>query len=244
MGVRFGKKYGSTRKFGKKYGYLGMAAIKSIHAVLTGDIVLSTAIPFHKEPVLMEALSEALSAYTAEFYRGDSFQAYLEDPRAALRTALLCRAAAIGLTVEEEGVAYSDVRIGIGIGTVNGRVTTLGTAKGDAFLWSGRMLDQLQATEQRLSIVCKVEMADIGFAVMSDYLDMIFKGMTVKQARVIMGLLQGQTQLAIAERMNKSKSTVSQLAAAGHWEEIVRLLYQFEQLINLIENGNGSAVGD
>jgi transcriptional regulator with XRE-family HTH domain len=55
--------------------------------------------------------------------------------------------------------------------------------------------------------------------------------MTAKQARVIQELLQGTTQQQLAVTLNKSKSTISQLANTGRWAEIEKLLLQYEQLI-------------
>jgi hypothetical protein len=93
-------------------------------------------------------------------------------------------------------------------------------------------LDEIQKTERRLSISSGSAIADIGFGVMADYLDAIYREMTVKQAAAIVWLLAGATQLEAALKLNKSKSTVSQLVAAGGWSEIERILQQFEMLIN------------
>ena len=209
-----------------------MHATKSIHAVLTGDIVNSTLLGADLEELLLKELKQALSPYLIEFYRGDSFQAYLKDPEGALRVALLCRALAISLTATEEQPALADIRISIGIGPVALPVRAPGTARGEAFLLSGRGLDEIQKTERRLSISSGSAMADIGFGVMADYLDTIYRKMTAKQAAAIIWLLEGVTQQEAAAKLNKSKSTVSQLAAAGSWNEIERILQQFEMLIN------------
>ena len=70
---------------------------------------------------------------------------------------------------------------------------------------------------------------------MADYLDAIYREMTAKQAAAIVWLLEGMTQQEAALKLNKSKSTVSQLVAAGSWNEIERILQQFETLINQLE---------
>jgi hypothetical protein len=209
---------------------------RAIAAVLTGDIVNSTKLLLTQEARLIKALGEILDSFRGkrrlhEFYRGDSFQIYLDDPVEALRMALVCRALAIEVTGDEETEVVSDIRISIGIGEVKLPIHQLGIAKGDAFILSGRRFDQLQQSEQRLAIGCGVPLADIGFQVMADYLDSIFKGMTAKQARVIQELLQGTTQQQLAVTLNKSKSTISQLANTGRWAEIEQLLLQYEQLI-------------
>ncbi len=212
----------------------------AIAAVLTGDIVNYTKLS--ADPggeSLIKAIKRFLGTKTAklhEFYRGDSFQAYLENPEDALRLALECRAAAISRSREkEETEVVSDIRISIGIGEVKLPIHHLGIAKGDAFILSGRRFDELQQSEQRLAIGCGVPLADIGFQVMADYLDSIFKGMTAKQARVIQELLQGVTQQQLAVTLNKSKSTISQLANDGRFPEIERVLEQYKQLIKQLK---------
>jgi hypothetical protein len=202
-----------------------------IHAVITGDIVNSTLLAPHLEELLFGGVQNLLSGYLTEFYRGDSFQTYMQDPAGALRVALLIRALAVSLTATEEEPALSDVRISIGIGPVVFPLVSPGTAKGKAFLLSGRGLDDIQKTERRLSIVSDHPIADIGLQVMADYLDAIYRGMTTKQAAAIVWLLDGDTQQDTASKLGKSKSTISQLVTAGRWPEIERIMQQFENLI-------------
>lgn len=209
-----------------------MGAFYAVHAVLTGDIVNSTQLAPDVEQNLLTLLEGLLSPYLIEFYRGDSFQAYIKDPAQSLRVALLCRALAIRLTGVEDGPVLSDIRISIGIGPVILPVRTPGKAKGEAFLLSGRRFDQLQQTDRRLSMACGMTIADIGLEVMSDYLDAIYKGMTAKQAGAIERLLERKTQQEVAQELSKSKSTVSQLVNAGRWPEIEKIIQQFETLIN------------
>jgi hypothetical protein len=201
-------------------------------AVLTGDIVNSTGIPAARERALLKSLKKTLSEYQNSFYRGDSFQVFLQNTVEALRTALVCRTMAISLTEGE--TIRADIRVSIGIGMVKLPVKMPELAQGQAFVLSGRRLDEIEETEQRLSIRSGDVTADIGFDVMANYLDSIYRGMSAKQAIVILGLLQGQTQQHIALKIKKSKSTVSQLTNAGRWSEIERILQQFEMLINQV----------
>jgi len=209
-----------------------MSLSKSIHAVITGDIVNSTQLDPSTEKALMKELGRILKLYIFEFYRGDSFQVYIKKPAESLRVALICRTLAISLTAGEEDLSLSDVRVSIGIGRVVLPIKMSGTAKGEAFLLSGRSFDELQRTPQRLAIVATHPMANIGMEVIAGYIDAIYKGMTGKQADAILGLLQGETQQNVALRLNKSKSTVSQLVNAARWAEIDKLLQQYESLIN------------
>jgi hypothetical protein len=207
-----------------------------LHAVLTGDIVNSTQLAPAVEKSLLEALGDLFSPYLSEFYRGDSFQVYMEAPAGSLRLCLLCRAVTISLTSTEDGAALSDIRISIGIGPVVLPVKTPGTAKGEAFLLSGRRFDEMQQSNRRLAMVSGRAIADIGFQAMADHLDAIYAAMTPKQAAAIVWLLKGQTQQEAVLQLGKSKSTVSELVTAGGWPEIEKIIQQFELLINQLEN--------
>lgn len=202
-------------------------------AVITGDIVNSTRLPASKTSRLTRRIIEIFDNNKNEFYRGDSFQAYIKDPKEALRLALLCRTAAINIAKDEKVV--SDVRISIGIGNITGIVRTLKTAKGEAFVLSGRMLDEIIKTEQRLAITSSNRLANEGLQVIADYINSIFQLMTAKQAEVIFELLLGQQQQAVAKKLKKTKSSIHQRVTAGRWPEIERLLQQYENIINLIK---------
>lgn len=205
----------------------------AIQAVITGDIVNSTKLPASKTSRLTQRIIEVFDKNKNEFYRGDSFQAYIKEPKEALRLALLCRTAAINIAKDEKVV--SDVRISIGIGNITGTIRSLKTAKGEAFVLSGRMLDEIIKTEQRLAITSSNRLANEGLQVIADYINSIFQLMTAKQAEVIFELLLGQQQQAVAKKLKKTKSSIHQRVTAGRWPEIERLLQQYENIINLIK---------
>ena len=207
-------------------------------AVLTGDIVNSTQLTFKQEKALIDDLRFVLGRFFGdnqyEFFRGDSFQVLLKGATRALQLALSCRSLARSIAANEGTTPIFDIRISIGIGEVNTPVKSLSLAKGEAFLLSGRQFDLLKEREKRLAINSFDPVASIGFQVMADYLDSIYGNMTVKQADVIVELLRGITQQQLAVSREKSKSTVSELASAGRWQEIEKILGQYETLINLI----------
>lgn len=203
----------------------------AIRAVLTGDIVNSTRIGKANERKLLKSLQQVLAAHLFEFYRGDSLQVYIKEPRQALQMALLCRTAGMSIT-QDKIVVPSDVRVSIGIGQVNTSVKSLGNAKGEAFVLSGRAFDEELNTDTRLVISTANPMANAGLQVIADYINAIFKVMTSKQAVVIFELLKGETQQQVAGKLKKSKSTINQRVSAGRWPEIEKLLKQYENIIN------------
>ncbi len=205
----------------------------AIRAVLTGDIVNSTKIGKVNERKLLKSLQQVLEAHLFEFYRGDSLQVYIKEPTQALQIALLCRTAGMSIT-QNNLVASSDVRFSIGIGMVNTPVKTLGNAKSEAFVLSGRAFDEILLTDTRLVISTANSLANTGLQVIADYINAIFKVMTSKQAAVIFELLKGESQQQVAAKMKKSKSTINQRVSAGRWPEIEKLLQQYENIINQI----------
>lgn len=211
----------------------------SFGAVLIGDIVNSTQLKAEQQKALIKDLINVLERFFGdnqyEFFRGDSFQVLVKDLNKALRLALACRSVAISIDANKQTITpISDIRISIGIGEYSTPVKTLSLAKGQAFILSGRQFDQLKDTGQRIAIACPEPIANIGFQVMGDYLDSIYRSMTPKQADVIVELLRGTTQQQLAETLEKSKSTISELASAGKWQEIEKVIKQYESLIELI----------
>jgi hypothetical protein len=207
----------------------------AIQAVLTGDIVNSTKLTSAKATKLSNIL---INLYVEEnckfeFYRGDSFQAYVKKPENALRLSLLSRCAAMRL-FREEKLILSDIRISIGIAEVTNPVRSLKTAKGEAFILSGRKLDEIIKTKQRLAISTTNAIANEGLQVIADYLNVIFDEMTAKQAEVIFELLKGETQKEVAKKIKKTKSTTHQRVTSGRWNEIEKILQQYENIIKQI----------
>ena len=201
-----------------------------MQAVLTGDIVNSTKLPPAKEKALVKLLEQVLKSYKYEFYRGDSFQVLVREAGDSLRIALLCRTAAIGITENNE----ADIKVSIGLGEVDDRIKTLGSAKGEAFIISGRAFDELEKTGSRLVISTANTMANLSLQVVADYVNSIYSRMTSKQAKVIFELLQGGLQQNVVKKLKKSKSTISQHANSGRWAEIEKILNQYELLVKEI----------
>ena len=205
----------------------------AIQAVLTGDIVNSTRLTVARGKKLSEVIAGLFSDHRFEFYRGDSFQAYLRQPDTALQLALLCRSAAIGIAREDKSV-MSDVRISIGIGSVNTPVRSLKTAQGEAFTLSGRQFDEIAKSNTRLALSSANALANEGLGVIADYINSIFDSMTGKQAEVVFLLLKGDSQQDVAKKLRKTKSTIHQRVSAARWPEIEKLLQQFQHIIKLL----------
>ena len=207
------------------------------HAVITGDIVNSTKLKPKAEKRLMSILHQILKPYKFEFYRGDSFQIYVKEPGKALQVVLQCRTAAISMLKSDE-MSPCDIRASIGIGRVKSPVKNLATAKGEAFLLSGRAFDEISKDGTRLSIKAGNDAGNsilLGLDLVSAYMNSIYREMTAKQAEVIYMLLTGKTQQEASKTLKKSKSTISQLVSSAKWPEIEKLMVTFENLTKEIK---------
>jgi len=204
-----------------------------VQAVITGDIVNSTLLKQADEKKLAAALTQVFEQQKMEFFRGDSFQAYIKDPKKALRLALMSRARAISFFGEGNSI-LTDVKISIGLGTVHIPVRTLNTARGEAFILSGRQFDNMTDSDPRLMLAINDPLANEGFQVIADYLNAIFTNMTDKQAEVIFELLKGEVQKTIARKLKKTKSSIHQRLVSGRWPEIEKLLLRYENIVNLV----------
>lgn len=207
----------------------------SIKAILTGDIVNSTLLNEKKLDELLFAIKTELKWQNAknDFYRGDSFHALCEASE-GLNLALRLR------TIARQGMWQNedesiDIRIAIGIGNVEEPVKSMATAKGEAFVISGRELDTLVRTSDRLSIRCADEKIDPGLQGIAVLADMLTQKMSAKQSEAISELLTGATQTETAKKLRKSQSTINKLAQSANWKELERSVEIYRKLVSLIK---------
>ena len=199
--------------------------------VITADIVNSTRLKKGEEKILLHDLSSILGSYKFEFYRGDSFQAYIPDPKQALKVVLQARAAAKRLSSGFSS-PFADIRASIGIGNITTPVRDLKTAKGEAFLISGRAFDEMSKSGKRLKIQSANDAINLGLKIIANYADSLFAHLTSKQAAVIFELLMDHNQIETAKRLKKSQPTINKHAQAARWIEINNLIEDYQLYIN------------
>ena len=202
----------------------------SMIAVITADIVNSTRLKKAEEKMLTSNLSFILKSYKFEFYRGDSFQAYIPDPKQALKVVLQVRAAAKRLSSGFSS-PFTDIRASIGIGNITEPVKDLKTAKGEAFLISGRAFDEMSKTGKRLKIQSANEAMNLGLKIIANYADSLFSQLTTKQAAVVFELLMDHNQVETAKRLKKSQPTINKHAQSARWVEINNLIEDYQLFI-------------
>jgi hypothetical protein len=203
-------------------------------AVITADIVNSTRLKKAEEKILINELSAILKSYKFEFYRGDSFQAYIPDPKEALKVVLQARAAAKRLSSGFSS-PFADIRASIGIGDITAPLRDLKTAKGEAFLLSGRTFDEMSKSGKRLKIQSANDTINLGLKIIANYADSLFSQLTSKQAAVVFELLTDHNQVETARRLKKSQPTINKHAQSARWMEINNLIEDYQLYINQLQ---------
>ena len=207
--------------------------MEKIKAVITADIVNSSLLGKAEMVSLKRAVEKILRKAEMQFsfYRGDSFNVVCETGP-ALKTICLLRTKAIQASDENTGRSI-DIRMAVGIGIVEEPYRELGTAKGSAFILSGREMDQMEKNGPRLSIRSTEPAVDTGMAAVALFTDYIIKHLTLRQAIVVHELIQGSTQMKVAHKLHKSQSTINKHARAANWKELEKILGIYQNLISL-----------
>ncbi len=208
-----------------------------IVSVITGDIIGSTLGNDSQrrkmldvvEGSLDEIQNELVFRMQLEFFRGDAFQILIEKPEKALLVAVLLRAALSGNTPKDNLYMW-DARMAIGVGGVKYRTDSLAKSNGDAFVYSGRTLDEMG--NERLAIKTHWVPMNDEFAVSTPFADDLISQWTRVQANVIYDyLLYDVTQGQIARKKGMSPQNVSKVLKAGRIELIINYIKRFEKLI-------------
>ena len=210
-------------------------------AVITADIVISSLLGTAYVNKLAERLKKLINTNQARllsFYRGDSFQSYIVDPFPVYKLTLQLRSEAklFRITIPE---VETDLKISIGIGGIDTPVKNINSAMGEAFILSGRGLDEFKKTGRKFIIRSEYPAINIALESISIFTDYLFSHLTIKQAEVLKHLLNNRTQVEIAKILNKSQSTVNRHVQALGWNEMEHLLDIYHKCIQKITQPDG-----
>ena len=210
-------------------------------AVITADIVNSSLLGTANVNRLAERLKELINANQAKFlsfYRGDSFQSYIVDPYPAYKLALQMRTETKLFQTEAPEIE-TDLKISLGIGGIDIPVTSINNAMGEAFVMSGRGLDEFEKTGRKFIIKSENSTVNVALESISVFTDYLFSDLTIKQAEVLQHLLNNRKQIEIAKILKKSQSTINRHVQALGWGEMEHLLDIYHQCIQKITQPNG-----
>jgi len=124
-----------------------------VYAVITGDIVGSTKLSRAEMKKVRNVTCAAIERFNAfnffadyrnspkdaEFSQGDTWQVAVPNPGASLRLALMVHA-------DLRHQANAETRMAIGIGTIDNLERTVGISTGEAFILSGRALENISSS--------------------------------------------------------------------------------------------------
>ncbi|MDQ1089103.1 MULTISPECIES: SatD family protein [unclassified Siphonobacter] len=209
-----------------------------VFAVLTGDIVDSTKLVIPERKVLMknldylftrlEAKNELQLKIPFEVFRGDSFQGLLDTPAEALRVALLIRSY---LKSDFYSGQNLDARIGIGIGTVAYKSPKLSESDGEAFHYSGRLLDGMKKHPNRIEIQSSWPALDAEINTGLVLLETITSKWTAAQADIMYLKLLGHTEVNISATLGITQSAVNQRSNAASWNAVDLFVKRFYTVV-------------
>ena len=142
----------------------------------------------------------------------------------------------INFTIPE---VETDLKISIGIGGIDTPVKNINSAMGEAFILSGRGLDEFKKTGRKFIIRSEYPAINIALESISIFTDYLFSHLTIKQVEVLKHLLNNRTQVEIAKILNKSQSTVNRHVQALGWNEMEHLLDIYHKCIQKITQPDG-----
>ncbi len=211
-----------------------------LYAVLTGDIINSSALSGEKIKSCWEVISQTQKGFiehygpviigSPDFYRGDSWQILIDQPALSLRFALLLRAR---LKSEIE----TDTRIAIGIGSVETiHPQNISMSQGEAFTLSGQSLDDISGYFNLTGqLPDKARPMAEWFQVILYLCSEFVQSWTRRQAEIVSValLLEPPKHAEIAKSLSPpvAKQTVTDSLKGAHWRALWEVLRVFETTI-------------
>ncbi|UFH34776.1 transcriptional regulator [Flavobacterium acetivorans] len=195
-------------------------------AVITGDVINSRKVA---SALWMTDLKAVLDSYGKEpkdweIYRGDSFQLVVEAVD-ALEIAFVIKA-----TVKQHKLL--DVRMAIGIGTIDYKTHKITESNGSAFVNSGECFEGLR--KQTLGIQTPWPVFDKTFNLILQLTAMFSDNWTSTSAQILKEALQNPTinQNQLASVLNKkSQSSISASLKRAGYEELKNVIAFYKQEI-------------
>jgi hypothetical protein len=209
------------------------------HAVLTGDIIASTALKGGELQSARKALSNAAATLNdwypsliigkLEFFGGDAWQMLLADSSHALRVAIYLRASL-------RSRKMADTRISIGIGSIEKIVTKqISLSTGEAFTLSGRALSKMTVySDMEIALPRALQPLNLWLGVVVSLCSTLLARWTPRQCEIICVAMRPDvsTQEEIGKRLRPRvrKQTVARALLSAGWRSVNDAIEAFEEV--------------
>jgi hypothetical protein len=216
-----------------------------MHAVLTGDIVGSSALSSeeHRKAVgIVKSVPEVFPVPVigpVDFFSGDSWQLLVSDCKTSLPIALYVRA-----SLKREKLFTVDSRISIAWGEVDMAQVNperMSESTGDLFTVSGRALNGLKKNALMCFTLLNNDDLTMSLGSTVTLLDVLVRQWSWEQARAVAESLKGKTQSEIAAEFGVGQSSINKSLQAAHWTEISTALRSIESTTVLALDKNHPA---
>ena len=219
----------------------------NIIAVITGDIVNSSSLTKRQRETLFISLKESFedinknilvhSKTQFEIFRGDSFQAEIKKPELALIIGILIRAKLRSINISNTKTSELrernfDARIAIGIGKIGYVSSKVVESDGEAFKFSGELIDKMKKKGNRLKIHTPWKEINNELEVSIAFADAIISKWSTSQAEAFyLYMLKNLTQQSLATLLNISQPSIRKRLINGKIECFDLLRNRFEKII-------------
>lgn len=196
----------------------------NLYAILTGDLVRSSAVEASRYPALLQALQQCLQQFCPPgiaqpvLFRGDGFQ-LATLPSQAFMAALQTRLTLLSL--------QSDARLAIAVAPAEQLRADLNQSTGQAFTLSGQLLDQLQ--EQRWDWLDPQQPLTTAEQLLLQLVSVQLQQLTARQAGVLLAYLQQQRppHQQLASFFNTSRVNITHLLNQAQYGLISQVVDYF-----------------
>jgi len=221
-------------------------------ATISSDIVSSTSLSVEQRLILEKELKRLLrilkqnigsKSFFGRLIKGDYIECVLNDPKLALRVALIIKSFVKSLKIQsrkktnKELKAFKEygIRIAIGIGELSIFNKRKGIIDGEAIFLSGRAINEMTFFDKKnrntLVFRSNHENWNEAFSPLFSLLDVLFTESTRAQSEIIFYKLLDKSEKDISEILKKSQSTINQHSTSVGWFAIERAVKFFENQI-------------
>ncbi|WP_372756592.1 transcriptional regulator [Mariniflexile sp.] len=201
-------------------------------SVITGDIINSRK---QKEPdVWINTLKRALSYLSPdskywELYRGDSFQIEIPNFTTSFTAAIYIKASI-------KMVKDLDVRLAIGVGTKTYEGNDVTESNGEAFVFSGEVLETLKKEKQNLKIKTKHSTIDTELNLYFKLALITMDNWSVNSAEIVKLSIENPSALQseLGQLIGINQNAISNRQKRAHLEEILELDRMYRHKMSLL----------